>query len=230
MSDEPAGKGAGALRPVEQMLTEQQRRQFASDGYVLVPGVVDETRLGAADAEVDELVVGSPAPVGTIGAHFYFLPPDRLSAADAALRDSDALGLADELVAPNHLDHALGHIQVALNIPPYDHRRRMIEPGRHQHRADRTTERHRRCQSRGATNQRRVVGGTLRNHRPAKVNTRTSPASCEAAGAEIPNIREGRPAQAVVVLGVEVSYVIEFVHWPTPGRIETPTPAAPRAR
>ncbi len=92
------------------MLTEQQRRQFASDGYVLVPGVVDETRLGAADAEVDELVVGSPAPVGTIGAHFYFLPPDRLSAADAALRDSDALGLADELVAPNHLDHALGHI------------------------------------------------------------------------------------------------------------------------
>ena len=104
------------------MLTEEQRRQFASDGYVLVPGVVDETLLRAADAEVDELVAGSPAPAGTVGAHFYFLPPDRLPAADAALRDSGALGVAGELVAPHHLDHALDHIQVALNIPPYPHR------------------------------------------------------------------------------------------------------------
>ena len=104
------------------MLTEEQRRQFASDGYVVVPGVVDETLLRAADAEVDELVAGSPAPAGTVGAHFYFLPPDRLPAADAALRESSALGLAGELVAPHHLDHALDNIQVALNIPPYPHR------------------------------------------------------------------------------------------------------------
>ena len=104
------------------MLTEEQRRRFASDGYVLVPGVVDETLLQAADAEIDELVARSPAPAGTVGAHFYFLPPDRLPSADAALRDSGALGLAGELVAPHRLDHALDHIQVALNIPPYPHR------------------------------------------------------------------------------------------------------------
>jgi ectoine hydroxylase-related dioxygenase (phytanoyl-CoA dioxygenase family) len=104
------------------MLTEGQRRQFASDGYVLLPGVVDESLVRAADAEVDELVAESPAPAGTVGAHFYFLPPDRLSAADAALRDSAALGLADEVVAPHHLEHAFDHIQVALNIPPYSHR------------------------------------------------------------------------------------------------------------
>jgi hypothetical protein len=104
------------------MLTDEQRRQFASDGYVRVPGIVDESWLQAADAEIDELVAGAPAPAGTVGAHFYFLPPDRLRAADAALRDSGALALADELVAPHHLDHALDHIQVALNIPPYRHR------------------------------------------------------------------------------------------------------------
>jgi Phytanoyl-CoA dioxygenase (PhyH) len=104
------------------MLTEGQRRQFASDGYVVAPNVVDETLLLAADAEVDKLVAGSPAPAGTVGAHFYFLPPDRLPAADAALRESGALGLASELVAPHHLDHALDNIQVALNIPPYQHR------------------------------------------------------------------------------------------------------------
>jgi Phytanoyl-CoA dioxygenase (PhyH) len=104
------------------MLTGEQRRQFASDGYVRVPGIVDESWLRAADAEIDELAAGAPAPAGTVGAHFYFLLPDRLRAADAALRDSGALALADELVAPHHLDHALDHIQVALNIPPYRHR------------------------------------------------------------------------------------------------------------
>lgn len=104
------------------MLTEEQRRRFASAGYVVVPGVVDETRLHAADAEVAELVARSPAPPGTVGAHFHFLAPDRLPAADAALRDSGALDLATELVAPHHLHHAFDHIQVALNIPPYPHR------------------------------------------------------------------------------------------------------------
>jgi hypothetical protein len=109
-------------RAMGHVLTRAQRRRFAVDGYVLVPGVVGETWLRAADAEVDALVAGSPAPEGTIGAHFHFLPPERLPAADAALRGSGALGLADELVAPHHLDHALDHIQVALNVPPYAHR------------------------------------------------------------------------------------------------------------
>src|SRR5690606_7237260 len=61
-------------------------------------------------------------PEGTVGPHFHFRPPEQLPAADAALRDSPALGLADELVAPNRLHHALEHIQVALNIPPHPHR------------------------------------------------------------------------------------------------------------
>jgi len=104
------------------MLTEEQRRRFATDGYVLVPGVVDEPLLRAADAEVDALVAATPAAAGTVGPSFHFVPPALLPAADAALRDSGALALADELVAPHHLDHALDHIQVALNIPPYPHR------------------------------------------------------------------------------------------------------------
>jgi hypothetical protein len=103
------------------MLSDGQRRQFATDGFVVIPGVVEDTLLRAADAEVDELVAGSPAPAGTVGPHFHFRPPDQLPAADAALRHSGALALAGELVAPFHLDHALAHIQVALNIPPYSH-------------------------------------------------------------------------------------------------------------
>lgn len=103
------------------MLTDAQRRQFATDGFVVVPDVVDEALLQAADAEVDDLVTRSPAPEGTVGPHFHFLPPIQLPAADAALRRSGALAVADELVAPHRLDHALDHIQVALNIPPHPH-------------------------------------------------------------------------------------------------------------
>jgi len=104
------------------MLTDEQRWRFARDGYVVVPGAVDERWLRAADAEVDALVAAAPAPAGTVGPHFHFLPPERLPAADAALRSSGALALAEELTAPHRLDHALDHIQVALTIPPHDHR------------------------------------------------------------------------------------------------------------
>jgi hypothetical protein len=107
---------------VPAVLTDDQRRRFAADGYLLVPGVVDDGLLRAADAEIDELAAVSPPPPGTVGPHFHFLPPDRLPAADAALRRSGALDLADELVEPHHLEHAFDHIQVAFNIPPFPHR------------------------------------------------------------------------------------------------------------
>ncbi len=104
------------------MLTEDELRTFATDGFVVVPGVVPEPLLAAADAEIDALAASDPPPPGTVGQHFWFLPPGRLPAADAALRASPALGIADELVAPRHVDHALDHIQIALNIPPFPHR------------------------------------------------------------------------------------------------------------
>jgi ectoine hydroxylase-related dioxygenase (phytanoyl-CoA dioxygenase family) len=104
------------------VLTAEQLRVFAADGFVLVRGAVPEHLLSAADLEIDALVAADPPPAGTVGQHFWFLPPARLPAADAALRASGALALAGGLVAPLTLDHARHHIQVALNIPPFSHR------------------------------------------------------------------------------------------------------------
>ncbi len=42
--------------------------------------------------------------------------------AHAALTESGALAVAEELTAPEHLELILHHIQVALNIPPNRHR------------------------------------------------------------------------------------------------------------
>lgn len=109
------------MRIFGRVLTDDQFRQFATDGYIVVPGVVREELLARADAEVDERIASEPPPATTVGPHFWFLPPARLPAADAALRSSGALALGDQLTAPLHLDLELDHIQVALTVPPYPH-------------------------------------------------------------------------------------------------------------
>lgn len=108
-----------SLGPV---LSGDQLRRFGEDGYLVVPGVVPEELLAALDDEIDWLVDDDPPPEGTVGTHFWFLPRDRLPAADAALRQAGALDVAGELVAPYRLDHGLDHIQIALNHPPRAHR------------------------------------------------------------------------------------------------------------
>lgn len=113
-------RAAGPYRCV--VLSAQQAQRFAADGYVVLPRVVSEQWLADADAEIDGVIAGAPPSADKVGPHFYFRPPDQLPAADAALRRSGAMAAAEQLVAPQHLDHALGHIQVALNIPPYPHR------------------------------------------------------------------------------------------------------------
>jgi len=104
------------------VLSGEQLRRFGEDGYLVVPGIVPEHLLAAVDQEVDALLAADPPPAGTVGKHFWFLPPGRLPATDAALRHSGALDVAGELVAPHAFDHALDHIQIALNYPPKAHR------------------------------------------------------------------------------------------------------------
>jgi hypothetical protein len=103
------------------VLTDGQLREFGSRGYLVVPGVVAERLLAAADAEIDALVAGSPLPADA-GFHSYARPPGRMPACDAALRHSPALGLAEALVSPRTLNHDLHGFQVALNIPPHPRR------------------------------------------------------------------------------------------------------------
>jgi hypothetical protein len=104
------------------VLSRDQLDAFATDGFIVVPDVVPEELLEAVDTEIDRLIARRPPAPETTGTHFYFLAPPMLPASDAALRLSSALALAEELVAPHQLHHGLGHIQIALNLPPYVHR------------------------------------------------------------------------------------------------------------
>ena len=104
-------------------LVEEDLRRFARDGYLVVPDVVPEPLLAAADAEVDGLLDDVPPAEGTggPGPNLWFPPRARLPSCDRVLRDSPALGIAEELVAPSPLDHAFDHIQIATTVPPFHH-------------------------------------------------------------------------------------------------------------
>ena len=101
-------------------LTADDLRTFARDGYIVVKGVVAEELLAAADAEVDALIGAEPLPDDP-AYHMFARPPAELAGCDAALRASGALDLANQLVAPHRLDHALDHIQISLNQAGWSH-------------------------------------------------------------------------------------------------------------
>jgi hypothetical protein len=106
-------------------LDAEQLRGFARDGYLLVPGVVSDALMESADAEITELVSTDPPADGPDGSapgrHGWFPPVARLPRCDEMLRQSGALAIAEELVAPHTLDHRFDHIQVATTVPPYPH-------------------------------------------------------------------------------------------------------------
>jgi hypothetical protein len=120
-SCELGGAGTSIPLPSAVVLTAEQMRTFATDGYVIVKGVVPEHLLVAADDEAERMLEAFPPDASKVGPHFVFLPPGDLPASDAALRASPALATAEELVAPHRLDHGLDHIQIAWSLPPQQH-------------------------------------------------------------------------------------------------------------
>jgi hypothetical protein len=104
-------------------LTGECLRRFASDGYLILRGVVPEPLLAAADPEIDELIAGTTPDEGDCrpGQSTWFAARQRLPRCDDVLRSSAALAIAHELVSPNVLEHAFDHIQVAITVPPWSH-------------------------------------------------------------------------------------------------------------
>lgn len=106
------------------LLTAGMLRRFRDDGYIVLRGVVTDELLGDADQEIDNVEAGSTPPhegTGEPGVNTCFLPPASLPAAHAVLRRSDAIDVAQELVAPNTLELAFDHIQISTTRPPWTH-------------------------------------------------------------------------------------------------------------
>lgn len=110
-------------------LSDDDLRTFGRLGWLLVPDVVDEELMAAADAEIDDVLRtripnmdGSEDKDGDApGRHGWSYDAESLPRCEDVLRRSPALTIAQELVAPYTLDHRFGHIQVATTVPPYSH-------------------------------------------------------------------------------------------------------------
>lgn len=103
------------------MLSDDQISEFAERGYLVIPQVVPENVLYRAGERTGALTAADPPPDGKHGPHFYFLDAGKEPALLAPFTESPAFGLAEELTGQGTLEIP-GQVQVALNIPPFQHR------------------------------------------------------------------------------------------------------------
>lgn len=116
------------------MLTLDERSHFRRDGYLVLPSVVGEDLLAAAEEEIESFIAAESSTdvlevhgrvvegdQAAPGQHQWFPPVSRLPACDRALRASGVLEAAEELTAPASLDHAFDHIQIATTVAPWSH-------------------------------------------------------------------------------------------------------------
>ncbi len=105
-------------------LSESDLKRFASEGFLVIPNVVGDSLLDAADEEIDRITTERPPDQGDRGpgANLWFPPVARLPRCDEMLTRSPALRIAQELVSPLALGHAFDHIQIATTVPGWSHR------------------------------------------------------------------------------------------------------------
>ena len=106
------------------MLSDEQLREFAEQGYVVIRGAVPADLVAAASQRIDEIVAADPPGGDVRGNHFYWLKASEEPALIAPLAEESVFARAEALVAPGKLD-VPWQVQLALNIPPHSHR-----PGR----------------------------------------------------------------------------------------------------
>lgn len=102
-------------------LSQQQKQTFAAQGYVVVPQVVPRPLIAVARREIESQVARYPPPPGHLGSYSYFLACAPLAPLCDLLFSSPSLSAAASLIEPGRFE-APEQVQIALNIPPYDHR------------------------------------------------------------------------------------------------------------
>src|SRR5262249_46637148 len=104
-------------------LSESEQREFGIRGYVVIRDVIPPAILAEASRAIERLVDEQPPPEGHVGHHFYWLSSHDDGPLPALFYDTPLRSLANSLVSQGKIERAFDQVQVALNIPPFSHRR-----------------------------------------------------------------------------------------------------------
>ncbi|MFX0579402.1 phytanoyl-CoA dioxygenase family protein [Nocardia nepalensis] len=107
-----------AASSVKQVLTLEQRKEFAERGYVVIPDVVPPDLIAAANAVVDEQINARPPVEGHVGVVYRFQQLEDAPVLAALLRDTSAFSLAESLIGAGELEFP-DTVQTALTYPPF---------------------------------------------------------------------------------------------------------------
>jgi hypothetical protein len=103
-------------------INSKQLQDFANNGYVVLPQIVSPELIAGARSAVADQVHQHPPKAGHRGPQFYFLSPELPTQLVAPLYDTDVLRIVESIITPGASLEPPDHIQISLNIPPWDHR------------------------------------------------------------------------------------------------------------
>jgi hypothetical protein len=104
------------------VLTVEQLRSFAENGFLVVPGLVDPDRVRAANVAIDDLIAAEPAPGVHSGGRSYW--NQTAPSLVRPILDPPVWTVAEQLTGAEHGPYVSGvhDVQVAVTPPPYSHR------------------------------------------------------------------------------------------------------------
>lgn len=104
------------------MLTVEQVRSFAENGFLVVPGLVEPDRVRAANAAIDELIAVEPAPGVQAGGHSYW--NRTVPALVQPFLDTPVWTVAEQLTGGQLEPYVsdVYDVQVCVTPPPVRHR------------------------------------------------------------------------------------------------------------
>ncbi|MCR6488730.1 phytanoyl-CoA dioxygenase family protein [Amycolatopsis sp. OK19-0408] len=103
---------------VPRELTRAQREEFAERGYIVIPDVVPQDMIDAANAAVDEQLAARPPAPGHVGVVYKFQQLEDAPVLASLLRDTAAFSLAESLTGPGTIEFPES-VQTALTYPPF---------------------------------------------------------------------------------------------------------------
>jgi ectoine hydroxylase-related dioxygenase (phytanoyl-CoA dioxygenase family) len=103
-------------------INRRQLKNFTDHGYVVLPRIVSPELVASARSAVADQFAQQPPKAGHRGPHFYFLLSELPEQLIAPLYQSRALDLAESFITPGATLEPPDHVQISLNVPPWDHR------------------------------------------------------------------------------------------------------------